>query len=146
MSGSLDLGAVGRTLQRLVERDGRPLLLRDEATGLDHRLPVALVAAPDGLMPNFLAAANVVWRAATGRHLGIEQELDPDALLGYRVKGIRGEPFSVVILSAMEAIERTGTPSALPVTDFAKLWQQLRPLGTMGGRDVTPSGTQGPAP
>ena len=78
MSGSLNLGAVGRTLQRLVERDGRPLLLRDEATGLDHRLPIALVAAPDGLMPNFLAAANVVWRAATGRHLGIEQEHDPD--------------------------------------------------------------------
>ncbi|MHB0670062.1 hypothetical protein [Roseomonas mucosa] len=146
MSEALDLGAVGRTLQRLVERDGRPLLLRDEATGLDHRLPAALVAASDGLMPNFLAAANVVWRAATGRHLGIEQEHDPDALLGYRVKGIRGAPFSVVMLSAMEAIERTGSPSALPVSDFAKLWQQLRPFGVTDGREANPSRPQGPTP
>ena len=146
MSAPLDLGTVGRTLQRLVERDGRPLVLRDGATGLDHRLPASLVAAPEGLMPNFLAAANVVWRAATGRHLGIEQERDPEALLGYRVKGIRGEPFSVVMLSAMEAIGRSGTPKALLVNDFDALWHQLRPLGASSSGNTAPGRAQGPTP
>lgn len=146
MSAPLDLETVGRTLQRLVERDGRPLVLRDAATGFDHRLPASLVAAPEGLMPNFLAAANVVWRAATGRHLGIEQERDPEGLLGYRVKGIRGEPFSVVMLSAMEAISRSGTPKALLVNDFDALWHQLRPLGASSSGRTAPNRAQGPAP
>ncbi|WP_338929153.1 hypothetical protein WDZ11_22400 (plasmid) [Roseomonas mucosa] len=146
MSAALDLGAVGRTLQRLVERDGRPLILRDEATGAEHRLPTALVAAPEGLMPNFLAAANAVWRAATGRHLGIEQAHDPASLLGYRVKGIRGEPFSVVMLAALEAIERTGSPAALPVNDFAALWRQLRPAVVPAAPDAGPQRARGPAP
>ena len=46
MSPSLDLGRLGHVLQAMVERDGRPLLLRDEASGRLHRLPADLAGAP----------------------------------------------------------------------------------------------------
>lgn len=128
MNAPLDLALVGRTLQRLIERDGRPVVLRDEATGQQHRMPTELVGAPDALLPNFLSAADVVWRAATGRHLGIEQLRDPDTLLGYRVKAIRGEPFSVVMLASMEAVARTARPEMLAVNDLGNLWRELRPF------------------
>ena len=39
-----------------------------------------------------------------------------------------------------------GSPSALPVNDFAKLWQQLRPFGVTDGREANPSRPQGPTP
>ena len=65
MSPSLDLGRLGHVLQAMVERDGRPLLLRDEASGRLHRLPADLAGAPDGVMPSLMAAADAVWQAAT---------------------------------------------------------------------------------
>ncbi|GAV36666.1 hypothetical protein ROTAS13_04354 [Roseomonas sp. TAS13] len=40
--------------------------------------------------------------------------------------GVRGEPFTVVALSALEAIHRTGGPTALVVNDFAEVWRTLR--------------------
>ena len=126
MSPPLDLDRLGRALQAMVERDGRPLLLRDEGSGRLHRLPADLAGAPDGVMPSILAAAGAVWQAATGRGLGVEQHRDPAALLGCRVAGVRGEPFTVVALSALEAIHRTGGPTALVVNDFAEVWRTLR--------------------
>lgn len=145
MTAPLDLSLVGRTLQRLIERDGRPVALRDEASGQLHWMPPELVGAPDALLPNFLSAADVVWRAATGRHLGIEQTRDPDTLLGYRVKAIRGEPFSVVMLSAMEAVARTARPDMLVVNDLGNLWRELRPFS--GAPSTTPTRTAaGPSP
>ena len=126
MSPSLDLGRLGHVLQAMVERDGRPLLLRDEASGRLHRLPTDLAAAPDGVMPSMLAAAEAVWQVATDRALGVEQVRDPAALLGYRVQAVRGEPLTVVALAALEAIRRTPDPAALLVNDFAEVWRSLR--------------------
>lgn len=127
MSAPLDLRLVSRTLEVLLERRGRPVLLQDETTGGFHQVPPSLAAAPDGLLPTFLAAGEVVWRAATGRSLGVQQVRDPDSLLGYRVKGASGAPFSVVMLSVIEASERAARPEALVVNDLGRLWRELPP-------------------
>lgn len=137
MSPSLDLGRLGHVLQAMVERDGRPLLLRDEASGRLHRLPADLAGAPDGVMPSLMAAADAVWQAATGRSLGVEQARDPGALLGYRVQAVRGEPLTVAALAALEAISRTGSPNVLLVNDFAEVWRSLR-LEQAPARRVSP--------
>ena len=67
MSPPLDLDRLGRALQAMVERDGRPLLLRDEASGRLHRLPADLAGAPNGVMPSILAAAESASRARASR-------------------------------------------------------------------------------
>ncbi|MBR0664656.1 hypothetical protein GXW71_09860 [Roseomonas hellenica] len=127
MSAPLDLRRVSRTLEAFLERRGRPILLQDEATGRLHQVPPSLAAAADGLLPTFLAAGEVVWRAATGRSLGVQQVRDPDSLLGYRVKGAGGAPFSVVMLSVIEASERAARPEALVVNELGRLWRELPP-------------------
>lgn len=127
MSTPLDLRQVSRTLEVLFERRGRPILLQDETTGRLHQVPPSLAAAPDGLLPTFLAAGEVVWRAATGRSLGVQQVRDPDSLLGYRVKRTSGAPFSVVMLSMIEASERVARPEALVVNELGRLWRELPP-------------------
>ncbi len=127
MSPPLDLGKISTTLQRLLEQSGRPVALRDEASGQLHDIPTSLAAAPAGLLPGFLAAGEAVWRAATGRSLGVEQVHDPESLLGYRVKSVRGAPFSAVMLAIMEATERTARPDMLVVNDLGRLWRELPP-------------------
>lgn len=127
MSAPLNLRQVSRTLEVFLERRGRPVLLQDEATGGLHQVPPSLAVAPDGLLPTFLAAGEVVWRAATGRSLGVQQVRDPDSLLGYRVKGTSGAPFSVVMLAVIEASERAARPDALVVNELGRLWRELPP-------------------
>lgn len=147
MSAPLDLRRVSRTLEALLERSGRPVMLQDEAGGRLHQVPPSLAAAPDGLLPSFLAAGEVVWRAATGRSLGVQQVRDPESLLGYRVKAASGAPFSAVMLSVMEASERTARPDALVVNDFSRLWRELpphRPGQSPGQTPVFPTGSPVP--
>lgn len=127
MSGAPDLNRVSRTLEALLTRSGRAAMLRDETSGHLHEIPPSLASAPEGLLPGFLSAAQVVWRAATGRSLGVEQQHDPGTLLGYRTRAIRGAPFSVVMLAMVEAVERTARPGVLVVNDFGRLWQELPP-------------------
>jgi hypothetical protein len=127
MTPAPDLSRVSRTLEGLLGRSERPVMLRDETNDRLHEIPPSLAAAPDGLLPSFLAAAEVVWRAATGRSLGVEQQRDPDTLLGYRVRAIGSAPFSVVMLAMMEAVERTTHPGILVINDFDRLWQELPP-------------------
>ena len=127
MSTALDLGKLSAALQRLLEQSDRPVALRDEASGRLHEVPASLAAAPAGLLPSFLAAGEVVWKAATRRSLGVEQVHDPASLLGYRVKSVRGAPFSAVMLAIIEATERTARPDMLVVNEFSRLWRELPP-------------------
>jgi len=127
MSRAPDLNRVSRGLQALLTRSERAVMLRDETSGRLHEIPPSLAAAPEGLLPGFLSAAEVVWRAATGRSLGVEQQHDPGTLLGYRTRAVRGAPYSVVMLAMIEAVERTARPGVLVFNDFSRVWQDLAP-------------------
>ena len=115
----VDVERVGLVLARHLTGLGLPLLLRDEATDEAHEVHPDTAGAPDGALPAFLAAADAVWREATGRGLGLRLEPDAGSLLGLRVAGIAAAPFSVACLCLLEATERARGADAVEVTALA---------------------------
>lgn len=120
--GQRDLELVSRTLETLIEQSGRQVVLLDRPAGMTRPVSAELASAPIGLLPVFLVAADTVWRDATGKELGIRLVRDPQSLFGYRAVGAGG-PFSVVMLSMMEAIEQVALPGEIPIEQLRQQWQ-----------------------
>lgn len=137
MSHQVNLGVVSRTLEALLERDGRSVAMRDPATGAARIVGPDLAASRDGLLPVFLVAADAVWRETTERSFGVELRREPKTLLGYRAEGVSGGPFASLMLSMIEAIEQVARPNVILVNDFNQLWREI-------GQDM--ASTSGPRP
>ncbi|WP_139323467.1 hypothetical protein [Roseomonas sp. TAS13] len=123
MTGPVDICAVSRTMEQLIRRGGKPVVLQDGATGQALGLSPEAGGSPSGLLPVFLAAGEAVWREATGKGFALDVAPDPQALLGYRVRGIGNGPFSAVMLSVMEATAQVARPDMLLVNDLDAVWQ-----------------------
>jgi len=118
------LPQVSRILAGLLAGSGRVVSLRDKAAGHDIIVSPDLAAAPEGVLPMFLAAGEAVWRDATGRGFGLRIEADPAALLGYRAAAVTAAPFSVIMLATMEAIEQVARPGVVPVHALDAVWRE----------------------
>ena len=118
-----DLSLVSGTLQTLLERGGKPICY--DCKGARQMLTYAPdgAAAPTGLLPGFLAAADAVWREATGRSLGLEITADRRGVLGFRVEAIHSAPFSIVMLCVMEVLDRIDRPDILLANDLVSIWR-----------------------
>ena len=123
MSNEIDLAVVSRTLQRLLEQRGGPILYDCRATLRTIAYAPDSAAAPTGLLPAFLSAGDAVWREATGKSLGLEIAADPNTVLGYTVRGIHGGTFATVMLAMMEAIDQAARPNSLLVNDLSQVWR-----------------------
>lgn len=126
MTQSVDLDMVGRTMEQLLLQQGKPVVLRDAATGQHLEMSPEASGRPDGLLPVFLAAGEAVWKEATGKGFGLDLAQDPTALLGYRVKGIENGQYSAVMLSVMEATAQVVRHDMLLVNDLDAVWQSAR--------------------
>ena len=120
--GQRDLELVSRTLEALIDRSGRQVLLLDRPAGVTRPVSAELASDPRGLLPVFLVAADTVWRDATGRGLGVRLVRDPQSLFGHRAMEAGG-PFSLVMLSMMEAIEQVALPGEIPVEQLRQQWE-----------------------
>ena len=123
MSNGVELGLVSRTLQRLLEQGDRSILYDCRASRRTLSYAADSAAAPTGLLPAFLSAADAVWREATGKSLGVEIVTHPNTVLGYTVVCIHGGTFATVMLAVMEAIEQVAQPRTLLVNDLGRVWQ-----------------------
>jgi hypothetical protein len=123
MSDGIDLTMVSRTLQRLLAQRGGPVLYDCRATERTITYAPDSAAAPTGLLPAFLSAGDAVWGEATGKTLGVEIATDPNAVLGYTVRGIHGGTFATVMLAMMEAIDQAAGPNSLLVNDLSQVWR-----------------------
>jgi hypothetical protein len=123
MSDGIDLAVVSRTLQRLLEQRGGPVLYDCRATHRTITYAPDSAAAPTGLLPAFLSAGDAVWREATGKSLGVEIATDPNTVLGYTVSGIHCGTFATVMLAMMEAIDQVARPNSLLVNDLSQVWR-----------------------
>lgn len=115
------IGQISVAWQRVVEQWGAPVTLLDRTTGQANPVPPQVAAAPDGLLPVFLAAGDAVWRDATGHGLGVKLHRDPKALLGYRAERVSAGTFATVMLSMLEATHQIARSDSLPVHDLPNL-------------------------
>lgn len=122
MSTEVSVDAVGRTLEALLVREGRPVVYQDRATGKELVVSPASAAAPDGLLPALVVAGEAVWREATGQGFALDVARDPAALLGYRLRAIRGGAFSTVMLSMMEAAAQAAQSGPIVVNELQAVW------------------------
>jgi len=121
VSEGIDVGRLGALLIRHLASLGLPLALADETTGETHRMQAGTAGAAGGALPIFLAAADAVCREALRLPIGIDLQPEADGLLGVRVTGVAGVPFSVVMLCLVEAVERAKGADMLVVNDLSRV-------------------------
>jgi hypothetical protein len=119
---AVSVASVSRTMEVLLAQGGRSIVYRDKATGQDLVVSPPSAASPAGLLPAFVVAGEAVWREATGNGFSLDIIRDPQALLGYRLRGIGAGHFATVILATMEATEQIAGPSAIVVNELNALW------------------------
>ena len=90
---AVSVETVSRTMEALLAREGRSIVYRDRATGAGPRCQPAERRLPAGLLPAFVVAGEAVWREATGKGFALDIVRDPQALLGYRLRGIGAGSF-----------------------------------------------------
>ena len=123
MNPEIEVAAVSRILQRVLELSGRVILYDCRASKRTLTYAPDGATSPSGLLPAFLSAGDAVWREATGKCLGIEIATDPDTVLGYTVIGIRARSVAIVLLSTMEAIEQAADADSILVNDLGEVWR-----------------------
>jgi hypothetical protein len=121
---SVDLGHVSGVLELIVRAAGRPVVVRDFETGGVRQVEPGVVAAPDGLLPVFLAAGEAIWHEVIGGGFDLAIERDDGALTGYRVTRIGGSSLIPVMLSIMEAAAQAERPEGIVVEELASVWDQ----------------------
>ena len=131
MSGDQALERVSAILERVLTHDSRPVMLRDMQSWKLARIPAFVAASPEGLLPALLVAAQAVWREASGSGaagtgaagtgFGLKIEAAPQALLGYKAAAIGTMPFSIVMLSLMEALDQVARPSMFAAHELARV-------------------------
>jgi hypothetical protein len=109
-------------MEVLLVQGGRSIVYRDKAGGQDLVVSPLGAASPSGLLPVFVVAGEAVWREATGSGFSLDIVRDPQALLGYRLRGIGAGHFATVMLATMEAAAQVVGPSAIVVNDLNALW------------------------
>jgi len=119
---AVSVAAVERTMEALFAREARSIVYRDRATGADLSVTPLNAASPAGLLPALVVAGEAVWREATGKSFALDIVRDPEALLGYRLRGIGAGSFTTVMLAAMEATAQVARPGAIVVNDLNALW------------------------
>lgn len=121
--GVVDIHEVSSTLERLLVQSGRPVVLVTGVNGEFVQIAPDSAAAPDGLLPVFLVAGEAVWRECVGDGFGLDIIRDADALLGYRVVGIRKGLFASVMLGMMEALAQAVRSEQIVVGELDFVWK-----------------------
>jgi len=121
--GPVDVGIVSETLERLILQGGKPVVLVVEESAEPVEVAPSMAAAPDGLLPVFLVAAEAIWRECMGYGFGLVIVRDEDGLLGYRVGAIAAGLFSGVMLSIMEVVSQSISSGRIVVNRMDLVWR-----------------------
>jgi hypothetical protein len=141
----VNVDSVAATMRVFLERRGQPLIYDDPANGQKLRIGAGASSASDGLLPAILVAGESVWRDLTSKGFELDLARDPAALLGYRLRGIGGGNFSIVMLASIEALHQVLGQDGFVVNEFNALWA----TAAHRGRDhweTDPAVRSGPSP
>lgn len=132
---SLPPERVGKLLQALIERQGRPVFL--------NGLPMAPAAiraacAPDGFLPAFMVAAESLWHSLTGTGFGLTLKPSEQAATGVELTAVRPDSLVVVLLCLLEVLRRLGLErDDLSLNELPTVWDYgLRLIQVSGERAV----------
>ncbi|WP_294537732.1 hypothetical protein [uncultured Rhodoblastus sp.] len=124
MSKGIDVARVAAVVRQLLVDAGREILLEDRAGGETVVVPPDAAAAPDGLLPVFLASGEALALDAFGQGFGLKLTRDLEAFFSWRVEAITADTFSEVMLPTMEAIAQASTPRGIMVLDLARVFDE----------------------
>jgi hypothetical protein len=119
---AVNVDTVAATMRDYLERTNASLLYNDPADGKTWHVGTGVAAAVDGLLPAIVVAGQSVWRDLTGKGFALDLARDPEALFGYRLRGIGGPTFSIVMLASLEALDQVRHPEGFIVNGFNALW------------------------
>jgi hypothetical protein len=142
---AVDIGTVSRVMETLLETEGRPILYHDRATGADLAITPMAASSPSGLLPALAVAGEAVWREATGKGFALDIVRDPEALLGYRLRGIGAGSLTTVMLAAMEATAQVTGSGVVVASDLNAVWSAATDRIEQSARS-SPRNTTGAAP
>ena len=142
---AVDIETVSRVMETLLETEGRPILYHDQATGADLAITPMAASSPCGLLPALVVAGEAVWREATGKGFALDIVRDPEALLGYRLRGIGAGSLTTVMLAAMEATAQVTGSGVIVASDLNAVWSAATDRIERGARS-SPRSTTGAAP
>lgn len=142
---SVNVDAVATTMRDLIDRTGASLIYNDPANGETLRIGADAAGATDGMLPAIMVAGESVWRGLTGKGFELDLVRDPSALLGYRLRGIGGANFSIVMLASIEALHQARRPEGIVVNEFNALWANAT-QSELERTDNTARATNGAAP
>jgi hypothetical protein len=142
---AVDIETVSRVMEALLETEGRPILYHDQATGADLAITPMAASSPSGLLPALLVARAGGWRAAAGKGFALDIVRDPEALLGYRLRGIGAGSLTTVMLAAMEATAQVTGSGVVVASDLNAVWAAATDRSEHSARS-SPRSTTGAAP
>lgn len=126
---SVNVNTVAATMRVFIDRTGEAVIYNDPANGESLHIGAGGAGATDGLLPAIVVAGESVWRDLTGKGFELDLVRDPTALLGYRLRGIGGANFSIVMLASMEALHQARRPEGIVVNEFTALWASATQRG-----------------
>jgi len=126
---SVNVNTVAATMRVFIDRTGEAVIYNDPANGESLHIGAGAAGATDGLLPAIVVAGESVWRDLTGKGFELDLVRDPTALLGYRLRGIGGANFSIVMLASMEALHQARRPEGIVVNEFNALWASATQRG-----------------
>lgn len=116
---TVDVSTVERTMRALAQQSPLAFSYRDPTTGDRHVLSPEALSSESGYLPAIVSAGEAVWREATGTGFNLDIARDPDAMLGYRLRGIGHDSFAAVMLASMEALAQVSDRRVVHVSDLA---------------------------
>jgi hypothetical protein len=141
----VNIDTVAATMRVFIDRSGEAVIYNDPANGETLRIGAGAAGATDGLLPAIVVAGESVWRDLTGKGFELDLVRDPTALLGYRLRGISGANFSIVMLASIEALHQATRPDGIVVNEFNALWASATQR-QLERTDIAARATTGAAP
>ena len=126
---SVNVNTVAATMRVFIDRTGEAVIYNDPANEETLHIGAGAAGATDGLLPAIVVAGESVWRDLTGKGFELDLVRDPTALLGYRLRGIGGANFSIVMLASIEALHQARRPEGIVVNEFTALWASATQRG-----------------
>jgi hypothetical protein len=121
MSG-VKVDALERGVQVLAARSPVPFAYDDPATGERFVVSPDAVASRHGYLPAIVSAGEALWRESTGKGFALDVVRDAETLLGFRLRSIGAGSYTLVMLSAMEAIRQVAAADAVLISDLGAVW------------------------